>query len=122
MRWRRTLAYMKEDLEASRPLTIKVIGRDGGYIRVPVTQNPEWYRALCSAHKRYRLNRKWRRPRTIIKRCNTLKALDRMMDGNFTGVYAERLIEIVREYAAMIRRHRRAASAGRSALIDLPEF
>jgi len=67
-----------------------------GYIRVSVSVNCEWYSRLCAAHTAQRRKR-YRKPRTIIKRCVTLKALDRMSRGNMTGVYAARIIDIARE-------------------------
>jgi hypothetical protein len=78
---------LRELLESSFPETAKVPGREGGYIRVPVSVNTEWYRRFCANHERWR----GRKTRTIIKRCHTIAALKRMEAGNFNGVYAERL-------------------------------
>lgn len=80
-------AMLRELLESSFPETIKVPGREGGYVRVPVSVNTEWYRRFCADYETMR----GRKMRTIIKRCHTIQALRRMGAGNFAGVYAERL-------------------------------
>ena len=87
--------YLLDDLQAHFPETCKVPGRHGGYIRVPVSVNACWYRRLCSRHKVGR--RRYPKPRTIIKRCHTIKALHRIIAGNTDGVYAERLMPFVEE-------------------------
>jgi len=78
---------LRELLESSFPETAKVPGREGGYVRVAVSVNTEWYRRFCATHARLR----GRKIRTIIKRCHTIRALRRLEAGNFSGVYAERL-------------------------------
>ena len=78
---------LRELLESSFPVTIKAPGRNGGYIRVPVSVNTYWYRRFCAQYETMR----GRKYRTIIKRCHTIRALERMEAGNFAGVYAERL-------------------------------
>lgn len=87
---------MKEELESSYPETIKIPGKEGGYIRVPVSVNAEWYRIFCERHKTR--SRRFPKPRTVIKRVDTLRALDRLAQGNTEGVYAERLLSVIEEF------------------------
>lgn len=68
--------------------------------RVAVTQNPEWYSRLCREFPRRDRGGYKAKPRTMIKRSHTLKALERMASGDFNGVYAERLDLYVRQYAS----------------------
>ncbi len=84
---------LRKLLESSFPETVKVPGREGGYIRIPVSINTEWYRRFCGQYMG--LHR--RKMRTIIKRCHTIRALQRMEAGNSEGVYAERLAPFLTE-------------------------
>ena len=86
-------AVMAEELEGSWLEVCKIPSRHGGYIRVPVSVNAEWYQKFCGRH----LSRRRRYPkyRTIIKRRDTLNALRRLQSGNYKGVYAERLLDFV---------------------------
>jgi len=102
--------HMLEELESVRPHTIKVPGRHGGYIRVPCVRNPEWYRDLCGRHQAYRINRRYRRPRTIIRRCDVVSYLKRLIEGDESGEYARRVIEVALEYSEAIRRVRKESS------------
>jgi len=89
-------SMMAEELESSYPETIKIPGREGGYIRVPVAVNAEWYRVFCGLFTAPR--RRYPKPRTIIRRCDCLRALRRLAEGNQDGVYAERLIEFAQDW------------------------
>jgi len=72
----------------------------GGYTRICISVNAAWYQEFCQSYTRARRGR-FRRPRTFIKRQCTIEALRRMIGGNTSGVYAERLeamaASIVRE-------------------------
>ncbi len=91
------LKFMLDELRGNRLEVIKVPGRDGGYIRRAITRNCEWYRRLCDNHKKPR--KRYPRPRTIIKRCDTIRTLERMIAGNLGGLYAERLTHIAENVA-----------------------
>lgn len=81
------------ELEASRLSVCKVPSRNG-YVRVAVTRNPEWYQWLCGTWKRPR--RRYPKPRTIIRRPDTLRTLRRLANGEPTGpVYRVRIMEVV---------------------------
>jgi hypothetical protein len=91
----------------------------GGRIRVVQSRNCKWYRDFCSS---YQTNRKRARQRrnysdTKIKRRETVRALERMIDGNFYGLYAERLelfiVERMKELsAAESRAHKKPLQQG----------
>ena len=93
---RDVFAMMAEELEGSYLEVVKIPGRYGGYIRVPVSVNAEWYRVFCKQYLSTR--RRFSRPRTLIKRGDTLKALVRLSNRNFRGVYAERLLDFVNDW------------------------
>ena len=82
--------WMLEELRASYPVTVKVPSQQGGYIRVAVSTNPEWYRELCKRHQGPRTGR-YSRPRTIIRRWLVLKTLNKLIAGDERGVYAKRI-------------------------------
>ena len=65
-------------------------------IRQVVGTNAQWYRNFCAAHERRR--KRLKRPRTIIKRCDTVSALHRLIDGRYEGEYAQRLMPIVERF------------------------
>lgn len=90
-------AYMLDELEDRQLEVIKVPGYKGGYIRAVICCNPDWYRQFCAAHVRIR--NKYPRPRTYIKRCHTVRALNRIMTGNTAGIYAARLLPYIESYA-----------------------
>lgn len=75
------------------------------YTRMPVSHNTQWYRDFCACYHSiswiYRNGKKTKnkkRSRTFIKRCHTVAALKRMINGNFRGEYANRLMEFVEEF------------------------
>lgn len=71
---------------------------EGGYIRVVCSVNCEWYRRFCAEYARQR----GRSPkfRTFIKRCDTIKALNRMIVGDRSTTYARRLMRVAEEIQA----------------------
>lgn len=80
-----------EELQATRLEVIKVPSRDGGYVRLTVGQNCDWYRDFCASYTRFRRQR----DRTIIKRCHTIAALKRIQAGDRLTEYAKRLLVYV---------------------------
>lgn len=92
---RQSLLWMLNDLESTRLEVCKYPGRHGGYVRVVVSSNCEWYRQLCRNYVRPR--KRYPKPRTIIRRQVTVKAIQRMLRGNLCGVYAERILDVMQE-------------------------
>ena len=66
------------ELEEGRLCVCKV-KTEHGYVRMPVSQNAEWYQRLCRRHLGSR--RRYRKVRTIIKRCWMVRALRRLLSG-----------------------------------------
>lgn len=95
---RNTVRHLLDELEASSLVVCKVPSRKGGYIRIPVSVNAEWYQHFC--RKWMGTRRRYPKPRTIIKRCHTLRALRAIANGEQSGVYVERLMEFVEEWTA----------------------
>ena len=90
----RIAAELLQELRHSRLVVIKFRTAEGGYNRASISQNPPWYQSLCSREMRGR--RRYPRPRTIIKRVDTIKALEKIARGRpVDGVYMERLIAVV---------------------------
>lgn len=65
--------------------------------RAVVSENCPWYRHFCDTHKSPR--RRYPRPRTIIKRYATIRALERMLAGRFDSIYAQRLLPLAENLA-----------------------
>ncbi len=88
------LVWMLDQLRGNR-LEVAKLPTATGYRRFVVSQNAPWYREFCAAWERERGVRGGRfgrnRPRTIIRRRDTERALVRMLAGDFSGEYAERL-------------------------------
>ncbi len=84
-----------DELDAGRLEVCKVRGREGGYIRVVVEVNAEWYRQFCRQWEAPR--RRYPKPRTIIKRCHTRRGLEKIANGGGKGVYVERLTNFIDE-------------------------
>jgi len=82
---------MLDELRSFKLEVIKIPSRDGGYIRLVVCANCEWYREFCSNYTKFRRGR----DRTYIKRCHTIIALQRMINGDITSEYARRLEWII---------------------------
>lgn len=90
--------YMLEELEAGRLEVAKVESQQGGYVRVCVSVNCEWYKAFCRAYEGFGRNQRYKKPRTYIKRCHTIAALKRIMEGDIDSVYAARLEPFISEH------------------------
>jgi hypothetical protein len=65
----------------------------GHKIRVAQNQNARWYQEFCAQYRSNRRGRKWR---TRIKRRETIRALENILDGKTEGLYVERLLEFIR--------------------------
>lgn len=102
------------ELDESEGLTVCLVpAREGsGKLRAVMTQNPPWYQRFVSRFENCRgIGRKrTRRPRTFISRVRTVTALKRILAGNRSGVYAERLLEFIGRELTNERSSRRAAS------------
>ncbi len=68
-------------------------GESRGNRLVVVSQNAGWYRVLCGNHLTTR--RRYPKPRTVIRRVHTVRALKRMMSGDRTSVYAQRILDVM---------------------------
>ena len=95
------VVHMLIELESNRLEVVLVPSGDCSHermSRVAVARNPEWYRALCAEFPR--AGRERRKVRTIIKRRETLSALERIaIAGKDGSVYCERLWPYVVDYA-----------------------
>ncbi len=87
-----TLRWMLDELRSGWLEVAKLPSSRGGYTRVVVSQNAPWYQELCSRHLSRR--RRFPRLRTLIKRRDTERALVRMIAGDRSGVYAERILDV----------------------------
>lgn len=82
-------------------MVIKVPSREGqGYIRAVYQQNARWYRDFCGEYVMRRVGRmkrrsRYRKPRTIIKRCHTRTALLHLMAGKNSTLYSKRLVDFI---------------------------
>lgn len=91
----RVAIEMLEELESGYLEVCKVPGRDGGYVRVAVSVNCEWYSRFC---RRFLVSRRrYPKLRTIIRRCHTIRALQRIATGKVDGVYVKRLMPFIEE-------------------------
>lgn len=89
----KTLIWMLDELTANRLEVCKIPSRIQGYRRIVLTYNCEWYQELC---RRYEYPRKrYPKFRTMIRRRETIRALTRMIAGDYRGVYAERILSVV---------------------------
>jgi hypothetical protein len=93
----------------SRRLEVVKIPSGDGYIRVPIITNPEWYSKIC---KRFLNSRKrYPKPRTIIRRCNMIAALNNIISRRYKSCgglrqdteYFKRLKPTLRERLEYIR-------------------
>ena len=93
--------WMLNELLGQRPVTLKVPSPQGGCVRVAVETNPEWYRELCENNKVVR--RRYPKLRTVIRRCDVLRGLVLLADGQkIETAYAERIKEVARKYRDII--------------------
>jgi hypothetical protein len=88
--------FLLAELDASCLQVVKVRYPES-YHRVVMERNAEWYRRFCLAFIRRRRGR-YRKPRTIIKRCHVRRALLRVADGRTDGIYVGRLLEFIDGY------------------------
>lgn len=90
-----TLAWMLQELIDHRleSCTLPSKFGSGRRYRVLVSCNCEWYQELCRRHEYPR--KRYPKPRTIIRRRETIAALKRMIRGNYTGVYADRIFDVL---------------------------
>lgn len=100
---------MLDELESCR-LTVCKIRTEDGWIRVPLTRNADWYREFCAEYVTPRRDRRMK-ARTIIKRCHTESALNRIARGKIETEYARRLLPRVVERAKEIPRITNARSS-----------
>lgn len=92
---------MRDEMEYRRLEVILIPSKNhecairGGCIRVAINTNPEWYQELCSSYPRPDC-KKWYKTRTIIKRANIIKLLDRLLAGQkINSKYEQDLNNIV---------------------------
>lgn len=88
-----TLAWMLQELLDHRLESCVLPSKFGGYYRVLISQNCEWYQELCRRHEYPR--KRYPKPRTMIRRRETIAALRRMIKGDYTGVYADRIFSVM---------------------------
>ena len=116
--------WMLEELRSAYPQTVKVPGRYGGYVRVAVEQNPEWYRQLCERHKQPR--RRYPKPRTIIRRVHVLRVLESLASGvHLDGLYAERIRSVAADFYDVVMdqmQNMKSQAEHEAELATLPEF
>mgnify|MGYP001568633937 CR=1 FL=1 len=96
---RNMAARMLEELDGGW-LEVCKVANNGGYIRVPVSVNAEWYRRFCRKYLRSR--RRYPKPRTIIRRTHVRAALLRIIDGREVHVNGHRLLEHIEHDRAWI--------------------
>lgn len=61
------------------PSKIESCAKDGGMIRVATIQNPGWYKNMCLDFPRPGRGGKKKNPRTIIKRKETIRLIERLV-------------------------------------------
>lgn len=87
---------MLDDLDRCKLHVIK-IRKDGGWVRLAIESNPDWYRNFCSEYMKRR--RKYPKIRTLIKRCHTINALRKIAnDSDIMTPYVCRLLPYVDDY------------------------
>lgn len=83
--------YMLQELDQLK-LTVAKLGT----LRIVVVPNPEWYSRLCQQWLLPRPNRRWRRPRTIIRRVDVRRTLLALSQGRRgVGEYFDRVLDAV---------------------------
>lgn len=83
------------ELDASW-LEVCKIRKEDCWVRVAICRNTDWYRCFCRTFMRAR--RRYRKPRTIIKRGLVRNALLHILDGRCETIYAGRLVEFMRHW------------------------
>jgi hypothetical protein len=64
------------------------------FVRVVCDRNPKWYREFCDSYRSQRNGK----PRTAIKRRETLSAIGALLDGRLTPIYGRRLLAAALRY------------------------
>lgn len=74
----------------------------GQKLRALQFANPQWYSALCDQFTscRGRGRKRMKRPRTYIVKTSAVAALEQIAGGRRSGVYIERMIDLIRELIA----------------------
>jgi hypothetical protein len=112
---------MLRELEESRLSVVLIPAQEevnaGACIRAVESQNAKWYQEFCSKYTsiRGRGHKRYKRARTMISRIRTVEALNRMLAGDLSGAYAERLLEQARVTIA----NRKKAQAESSDWMDM---
>lgn len=70
----------------------------GHSLRALQSGNPNWYSRFCANYQsiRGRGRKKYRRPRTFIKRKVSLESLERLSNGEARTVYDQRFLDFIR--------------------------
>jgi hypothetical protein len=91
-----TIEWWLCELETTHFEVVLIPSQDdpGRMLRAVAEANPEWYREFCAAHTRVKPGR--RRAQTFISKKRTLTALERLLEGDMTSLYARRLLALVR--------------------------
>jgi hypothetical protein len=92
---------MLEELKANRLEVVLVKSKRDPRVKIRqvVNANPKWYSELCEQHKQAR--KRYRRPRTIIKRWWTIRVLEKFVDGSIrlNDPYPQRLLPFIEDIA-----------------------
>lgn len=110
---------MLEELEDARHEVSLVPGHSGKMLRVATCCNPRWYWELCDSYKRPRSG--YPRPRTIIRRIDVMRALQRLIEGDESGEYARRVKAIAERHAPHYARRIESCRCSCD-MSELPEF
>lgn len=82
---------MLDELDQLKLTVVKI-----GTLRIVIVPNPDWYSRLCQQFLMPRRNRRWRRPRTIIRRVDVRRTLLALSQGRRgAGTYFDRVLEAV---------------------------
>lgn len=91
---------LRQELEANYLEVVLIPAKEprhsGHQIRATQSQNAEWYKEFWSRHGRGpSSNGRYNKFRSLINRNRTIEALRRMEGGDLSGVYAERIIDLI---------------------------
>lgn len=109
----RILRRMLEDLEGNYHEVVLIPAPEpmhsGHKVRAVQYQNAAWYQKFVKEYMsiRGRGRKRYLRPRTFIVKGEAIKALRRMTDGDFSGIYAERIVRFVEVARAKRKMERR---------------
>lgn len=106
---RKAAMELLSELDGSRLQVCKIRNRDGdGYVRCVISENAEWYQRLCREHEQPRSGR-YRKWRTVIRRCHVRRALIEVASGRKETLYAHRVFKFCVERANEMSARRRTA-------------